>query len=182
MNKMNDEHILYPCSQCGEMFTKENMIEYETVWVCANCKPVFMQKIKEGIEIAPKASNMTGWKIFFFIFLALELYSFAVLIQHILNAEKLFESILDLIVDPFVIVALFGFSFEKKIWNRNVWKILFPVAMLSEVIGMVLVYLREPSFVHRIAVIVVVFAFSPLLIFEYIALYKYAFSKRKPWI
>jgi len=75
MTRLPDKYVLNRCSQCGEIFTKENMIEYETVWVCANCKPVFFQKLKEGVEIVPKAANMIGWKIFFFVYLVLSIYS-----------------------------------------------------------------------------------------------------------
>ena len=184
MNKRPDKYVLNRCSQCGEIFTKENMIEYETVWVCVNCKPVFMQKIKEGVEIVPKGANMVGWKIFFFVFLALEFYSSMRLIQHILNSEQLFESLLDIVIGLFVIVALFGFAFEKKIWNRMIWKILFPLAMLSDIIGIVLVFFREaPSVPYRtILLLITLIIFSPLYIFECIGLYRYAFSKRKPWI
>src|SRR5215472_9522797 len=36
------------CTECGNMFPKENMIRYGNNWVCASCKPVFMQKVAEG--------------------------------------------------------------------------------------------------------------------------------------
>jgi hypothetical protein len=37
------------CAECGNMFPKENMIRYGNSWVCASCKPVFMQKLAEGV-------------------------------------------------------------------------------------------------------------------------------------
>jgi len=36
------------CAECGKMFTKDNAIQYGTAWVCASCKPVFLQKLLEG--------------------------------------------------------------------------------------------------------------------------------------
>lgn len=37
------------CAECRNVFPAENMIRYGNAWVCANCKPVFMQKIAEGV-------------------------------------------------------------------------------------------------------------------------------------
>ena len=36
------------CVECGNVFPKENAIQYGTVWVCATCKPAFLQKLREG--------------------------------------------------------------------------------------------------------------------------------------
>jgi uncharacterized RDD family membrane protein YckC len=36
------------CAECHQVFSRENAISYGTVWVCAACKPVFIQKLKEG--------------------------------------------------------------------------------------------------------------------------------------
>lgn len=37
------------CVECGKMFPREEMIHYGDKWVCASCKPVFMQKVAEGV-------------------------------------------------------------------------------------------------------------------------------------
>src|SRR5262249_27524573 len=39
------------CVECGIVFPRENMIRYGNAHVCANCKPVFMQKIAEGVAV-----------------------------------------------------------------------------------------------------------------------------------
>ena len=36
------------CAECGRVFPKSNTIQYGTVSVCASCKPIFVQKLKEG--------------------------------------------------------------------------------------------------------------------------------------
>ena len=36
------------CSQCGRLFSADDMVTYEGRYVCAECKPLFFQKIKEG--------------------------------------------------------------------------------------------------------------------------------------
>ncbi len=41
------------CVECGGRFTKDNAIQYGTTWVCASCKPSFVQKLKEGANLGP---------------------------------------------------------------------------------------------------------------------------------
>lgn len=36
------------CVECGKPFTRDNAIQYGTTWVCASCKPTFLQKLREG--------------------------------------------------------------------------------------------------------------------------------------
>ena len=42
------------CAECGKNFSMENTIQYGSAWVCAACKPIFLQKLREGA--APGAS------------------------------------------------------------------------------------------------------------------------------
>jgi len=42
------------CAECGKSFSRDNAIQYGAAWVCATCKPVFLQKLREGA--APGAS------------------------------------------------------------------------------------------------------------------------------
>ncbi|HEX5218155.1 MAG TPA: DUF4339 domain-containing protein [Verrucomicrobiae bacterium] len=37
------------CTECGKIFRKDEMIRHKDVYVCAGCKPVFMQKLGEGV-------------------------------------------------------------------------------------------------------------------------------------
>lgn len=39
------------CSQCGRGFPEEDMIRFQDQWVCGACKPIFIQKIKEGAQV-----------------------------------------------------------------------------------------------------------------------------------
>jgi uncharacterized RDD family membrane protein YckC/DNA-directed RNA polymerase subunit RPC12/RpoP len=36
------------CAECGRIFSTSEAIQYGTTWVCAACKPVFIQKVREG--------------------------------------------------------------------------------------------------------------------------------------
>jgi uncharacterized RDD family membrane protein YckC len=39
------------CAECGKIFPIEETIRHGSVRICANCKPVFMQKLAEGAQI-----------------------------------------------------------------------------------------------------------------------------------
>ncbi len=39
------------CAECGRIFNLQDMIRHGTMYVCANCKPVFMQKLAEGARL-----------------------------------------------------------------------------------------------------------------------------------
>jgi uncharacterized RDD family membrane protein YckC len=36
------------CAECGRRFPETELLRYENSWVCAACKPIFFQRIKEG--------------------------------------------------------------------------------------------------------------------------------------
>ncbi|MEW5978933.1 MAG: RDD family protein [Acidobacteriota bacterium] len=38
------------CRHCGGSFAQEEMIQFEGLWICARCKPVFFQQLKEGVQ------------------------------------------------------------------------------------------------------------------------------------
>ncbi len=46
------------CAECGKLFTKDNAIQYGTAWVCAMCKPIFLQKLREGAATGAGAFGM----------------------------------------------------------------------------------------------------------------------------
>ncbi len=65
--KMNDaDSAVVPakqdrCSECGLTFNEDDMIRFQEAWVCAGCKPLFVQKIKEGVSIAGAMDYAGFW-------------------------------------------------------------------------------------------------------------------------
>ena len=49
------------CTECGSLFAVDDMIRHGNLYVCANCKPVFMQKLAEGAEIRTGAMRYAGF-------------------------------------------------------------------------------------------------------------------------
>jgi hypothetical protein len=50
------------CTNCGKSFQKSEMITYQGNWICAACKPIFVQKLKEGVFV-PKTGAWRSGKI-----------------------------------------------------------------------------------------------------------------------
>lgn len=38
------------CSECQNVYDREDLIQIQNYWVCGGCKPVFLQKIREGVR------------------------------------------------------------------------------------------------------------------------------------
>ena len=49
------------CSECGNSFSQEDMIRLGESWVCATCKPLYVQKIKEGVTVAGALQYAGFW-------------------------------------------------------------------------------------------------------------------------
>ncbi|MBW2345563.1 MAG: RDD family protein [Deltaproteobacteria bacterium] len=49
------------CSECGRAFSREEMIQYGNSWVCAGCKPIFVQKLKEGMTVSGAMEYAGFW-------------------------------------------------------------------------------------------------------------------------
>jgi uncharacterized RDD family membrane protein YckC len=45
------------CSECKAIFNVQDMIRYENLYVCAVCKPLFMQKLTEGAQLQRPVFN-----------------------------------------------------------------------------------------------------------------------------
>lgn len=50
------------CAECGKLFTKDNAIQYGTAWVCAACKPFFLQKLREGATTGSGVLGAAGMR------------------------------------------------------------------------------------------------------------------------
>jgi uncharacterized RDD family membrane protein YckC len=49
------------CSECGRLFNREDMIRHGEAYVCAQCKPVFIQKLSEGVHVDGTLSYAGFW-------------------------------------------------------------------------------------------------------------------------
>ncbi len=49
------------CAECRNFFPFDDMIPYQDVWICAGCKPAFIQKLKEGAVVAGTMDYAGFW-------------------------------------------------------------------------------------------------------------------------
>lgn len=77
----------YACAECGLMFPMGEMVRYQNYMVCATCKPVFFQRLREGAPL-PFAMAYAGFWIRFAakIIDGIILYVFNMIIQFGLGA------------------------------------------------------------------------------------------------
>jgi hypothetical protein len=48
------------CSECGRVFAPSDVIRYEDKFVCASCKPIFFQRLREGATLAAPSTGGTA--------------------------------------------------------------------------------------------------------------------------
>lgn len=51
------------CVECNVVFPVDSMIRHKNVYICSNCKPVFMQKLAEGAHIDTGELRWAGFWI-----------------------------------------------------------------------------------------------------------------------
>jgi uncharacterized RDD family membrane protein YckC len=51
------------CAECLKIFPMDEMIRHGDVRICANCKPVFLQKLAEGAKLETGGMNYAGFWI-----------------------------------------------------------------------------------------------------------------------
>lgn len=49
------------CVECGQTFAVDDMIPFKDNYVCAGCKPTFVQKMKEGVTVAGQMTYAGFW-------------------------------------------------------------------------------------------------------------------------
>ena len=52
------------CCECGRVFAEEEMIRFNDARFCAGCKPVFVQKVKEGVSVGGALNYAGFWTRF----------------------------------------------------------------------------------------------------------------------
>jgi uncharacterized RDD family membrane protein YckC len=53
------------CAECNRIFPRDSMIRYGDAYVCASCKPIFMQKLSEGARTGAGGMVYAGFWVRF---------------------------------------------------------------------------------------------------------------------
>jgi len=105
--------VTHSCAECGKLFPEDEMLHYENAWVCATCKPVFFQRIKEGVAPRGRFLFASVGKRFVAIFLDGFIVAFLMGI---------------LVIFPFLLVATWVVAPGKTVADQA-W--IFPLMILS---------------------------------------------------
>ncbi len=49
------------CSECGKTFAQNDMVRISGAWVCAGCKPIVVQRLKEGVKLSHEMEYGGFW-------------------------------------------------------------------------------------------------------------------------
>jgi uncharacterized RDD family membrane protein YckC len=49
------------CAECGQMFVEDDLLTLDNTQVCAACKPVYLQKLKEGLQTSGTLDYAGFW-------------------------------------------------------------------------------------------------------------------------
>ena len=125
--------------------------------------------------------KMLWWKIFFWLLVMLEGAAF---IAIFLGDDSLaWDDTCEMVIYVFVIAGVFGFAYQRALFSELFWRCLIPLAALWDIflIGKAVAeeWHQEYFFV---GVVIIAAVFGPVMFFQYLALYKYAFQSPQLWI
>ena len=120
-----------------------------------------------------------GWKVFFLVMLLLNTVTSYFLFS---GKEYQVKEILELFVYAFALLALFGYAFKKAFFQQVVWKVFLPISLVTDIASLfsdIEDVLTDTSGV--IAIISMVVIIVPILLLQYLILYRYGYTDREPW-
>ncbi len=124
------------CVQCNRIFSKEETIQYGTAYVCAACKPAFVQKLKEG-AVTPAVLGVMDYAGFWIRF-----------------AAKLIDGIiLGLVVGLPIIIVMVSTGFFARLGNTAggqtpAWMMTFQLIAILAQLGYFIIFAGYSTFFH----------------------------------
>lgn len=131
----------------------------------------------DNADDAPKKR----WKVFFWLVLVLEIFS---IISFFTDAElNIYEAVAEFIFYSFVLLGLFGFAYKKRIFNPMIWKVFIPLLLIYDIYSIATVELGPTEDENEFIILAIFTAaiIIPLMLFQYMALIKYAFKSTSLW-
>lgn len=62
-----DSATLVACSYCARLYSSEDVIQFANRTLCAACKPIYLQQLKEGVAPVPLSLSAAGTRAGFWI-------------------------------------------------------------------------------------------------------------------
>ena len=132
-----------------------------------------------SVEVRETVSK-TGWKVFFWILLVLEVLSLAFMV--IDPAETLLKTLLETIIYLSILTGIFGFAYHRKLLFRRFWIALIPIGLIYDAYTLILLdWGFESAEEMYFSLALIALLLIPLMFFQYLALYKYGFRSADIW-
>jgi len=130
---------------------------------------------------AQDTNSKTRWKIFVWFLLILQVIS--VVLFFVDDDETIYDFILEIVIYGVALLCIFGYAYNKKFLIQSYWKPVLPVTMIYDFYYF---FVEEPwSFESEeemyIILITIGIIILPILFFQYLALYRYAFKADEIW-
>lgn len=126
-----------------------------------------------------------GWKIFFFIMLALHFFGLSFMVDE--YRENAFDpyDIPELLVYPVILLGFFGYAFHKIFFKQGFWRVFFPIAIGVDIFSLWNDFAMDPEVFNStggtVGLIIMMVIIVPIFLLQYLALYRYGFSTLSPW-
>lgn len=124
--------------------------------------------------------KMLWWKIFFWLLVSFESAAFITIFFG--DDSLAWDDLCEMVIYVFVIAGVFGFAYGRMLFTELFWRCFIPVAALWDIFltgkGVYEAWHQEYFFVG-VAIVAVIF--GPVIFFQYLALYKYAFQSSHLW-
>lgn len=123
----------------------------------------------------------TAWKVFFWILLFLESLSFISMFSD--SEEEWLINILELVIYSFILIGIYGFVYNKRIFYRKLWASFIPVGIIFDLYTLTMIELTAVNTMMELYIVVgiIIIILLPISFFQYMALYKYSFKSVKIW-
>ncbi|MDD1791547.1 hypothetical protein LRP50_00195 [Enterovibrio sp. ZSDZ42] len=135
--------------------------------------------ILEGI-FSFKPPNSYFWKIFFFVFVYLEVTAVVGAYENQFLPEGLL--LLEILTYGYLSIGLFGYAFWKPIFTEKVWRQALPIFAIYEIFAIIsLIYCRRDYAYSSYFLENYAFTFVTIYLPLSYALYRYGFKSPRLW-
>ncbi len=137
------------------------------------------QTPQSDVNVVEQVSK-TKWKFFVWVIVLLEILSIVMLV--IDPEESVLDVVIDLVIYIFIILGLFGYAYNKRIFFKEMWKFVIPVAFVYDIYGLYVLDWTYGSTEELYITIGFTAAIGlPIMFFQYLALYRYGFRSQEIW-
>lgn len=130
------------------------------------------------------ASSKKGWKVYFWIFLFLEILSTIDIITPPIEEEFITRRVLGIFIYVFVLVGVGGFAYNKPFLSKFFWQCFLPLVIIwdlfyiyQEIIPLLEFEMTfEIYFLIPLSMVILI-----LMLIQYYALYSYGYNNDPLW-